>query len=66
MSVAQTLTKIAGREVEVTVRSDKAFTFSMDVVDPKATKAIKDFFKGQGTLTVEEDEECGTFIYLDL
>lgn len=66
MSVAQTLSKLAGQPVEVTIRSEKAFTFSLEVVDKKATKAITNFFKGQGKLTVEEDEECGTFIYLDL
>ena len=67
MKTINTLNKVAGREVEITVRGEKSFTFSFDAIDKKATEAIKNFFIGQATITgVEEDEECGTFIYCEL
>jgi len=60
------ISKIAGREVEITVRGDRSFTFSFEAIDKDATKRIVDFFRGQSTTSVEEDDECGTFIYCDV
>lgn len=62
----QAINKIAGREVEITIRGDRAFTFSFDGIDKKATAAIVQFFNGQAKLEICEDAECGTFIYADI
>ena len=43
-----------------------SFTFSFEAIDKKATKAICDFFFGQANISVEENEECGTFIYCEV
>ena len=66
MKTLESVNQVAGREVEVTVRGDRSFTFSFDAIDKKATEAIKAFFSGQSTISVEEDEECGTFIYCEV
>ena len=60
------INKIAGREIEVTVRGDRSFTFSFEAIDKAATRKICDFFKGQAKIEVEEDEEVGTFIYCEV
>ncbi|HEX3163560.1 MAG TPA: hypothetical protein VHQ92_13365 [Pseudolabrys sp.] len=65
MQVVETISKIAGRQVELTIRGERNFTFSFDDVDLKAANAIAEFFKGQGRVKIETDDECGTFIYLD-
>jgi hypothetical protein len=60
------INKVAGREVEVTVRGLRSFTFSFEDVDKEATRKICEFFKGHAKIEVQEDEECGTFIYCDI
>ena len=60
------INKVAGRDVEITIRGDHSFTFSFEAIDKKATKAICDFFFGQANISVEENEECGTFIYCEV
>ena len=62
----QAINTVAGREVEVTIRGDRSFTFSFEAIDKQATRKICDFFKGQAKIEVEEDEECGTFIYCEI
>lgn len=63
---AQSINAIAGRQVEITIRGERSFTFSFDEIDHKATEAIKAFFAGQAKIEVAEDEECGTFIYCEV
>jgi len=60
------INQVAGREVEVTVRGERNFTFSFEIIDKVATRKICEFFKGQAKIEVEEDEECGTFIYIEV
>jgi hypothetical protein len=58
------LSKLAGEQVEITVRGATSFTLSFDVVNKSATAKLIDFFKGH-TVSVDEDAECGTCIYLE-
>lgn len=60
------INQVAGREIEITIRGDRSFTFSFDEIDEVATRKICDFFKGSAKISVETDEECGTFIYCDV
>ena len=62
----ESINKVAGREVEVTIRGERSFTFSFDNIDKDATRKICEFFNGQAKIEVQEDEECGTFIYCDV
>ena len=62
----ESINKVAGREVEVTIRGERSFTFSFDNIDKYATRKICEFFNGQAKIEVQEDEECGTFIYCDV
>jgi phosphatidylserine decarboxylase len=57
------LSQIAGLPVEVTIRGLRAFTFSFESVNASAVAAIENFFAGNLKMTVETDDECGTFIY---
>lgn len=59
------LNDVAGREIEITFRAERSFTFSFDGIDRVATDKIVAFFKGAAKLEVVEDEECGTFIYCE-
>lgn len=34
------INNVAVRDVEITIRGDRSFTFSFEVIDKKATKAI--------------------------
>lgn len=57
------LTKIAGVQVEITVRGEKAFTFSWDGQDNGAAEKIKAFFGFQMKFESFDndplyDEEC--------
>lgn len=65
-SLESQLSTIAGETVEVTIRGLRQFTFSFESVNQAATDAIVKFFGSQATLTVETDEECGTFIYAEV
>lgn len=60
------LSAIAGETVEVTIRGLRQFTFSFESVNQTATNAIVNFFGSQAALTVEADDECGTFIYAEV
>jgi len=57
------LSALAGVPVEITIRGERQFTFSFETVDANATAAIVKFFDNQARMTIETDEECGTFIY---
>ena len=62
----EAINQVAGREVEITIRGERNFTFSFDAIDKVATSKICAFFEGQAKIKVHEDEECGTFIYCDV
>ncbi len=63
MNAPASIEKIAGRAVELTIRSEKSFTLSFDCIDKIATSRLVKFFGD--ACQVEEDEECGTFIYIE-
>lgn len=54
-----------GQTVEITVRDLRSFTFSTQLVDVAAAEKIAEFFHGQGKISIEHDQECGSFVYLD-
>lgn len=58
------LSAIAGHAVEVTVRGDRAFTFSFDALDPYAAQRLADTVPGE-IVNIVADAECGTFIYVN-
>lgn len=64
MNAPASINQIAGRQVEMTIRGDRDFTFSFDCIDSTATQKIVSFFKGSAKVEVETDIECGTFIYI--
>lgn len=51
------ISKIAGRQVEITIRGPKEFTFSFEGKDEQAAQNLADFFEGQATVKVEYDAE---------
>lgn len=63
MNAPATIEKIAGRTIELTIRGDKSFTLSFDCIDKIATSRLVKFFGN--ACQVEENEECGTFIYVE-
>lgn len=66
-NLINTLNQVSGRtDLEITIRGERQFTFSFYEIDKVATRKICDFFKGQAKVTVEEDAECGTFIYCNV
>lgn len=58
------LSKIAGTQLEITIRGDKNFTFTFNSVNKAATDKLVKFFNGY-SVAVDADEECGTCIYVD-
>ena len=63
MNAPASIQQIAGRAVELTIRGPKSFTLSYDSIDREATRRIVEFFGN--ACEVSEDEECGTFIYIE-
>ncbi len=64
-NLQQTLSRVAGTEIDITIRSAKEFTFSTHTVDKEAVDKIIKFFKGSSMQMTEiiHDEECGSFMY---
>ena len=60
------ISKIAGATVELTIRGERSFTFSLDEVNEKAAAKIAKFFEGQAAVSVTHDEECGSFVYVEV
>jgi len=58
------LSEIAGTEIEITIRGEKKFTLSYDFVDQKISKKLCEFFKDYNP-RLSEEEEIGTFIYIN-
>ncbi|AKI28834.1 hypothetical protein PM404_gp45 [Stenotrophomonas phage vB_SmaS-DLP_1] len=59
------MSKVAGAAVELTIRAERAFTFSFESVNEEAAAKLAKFFEGQAKVEVEHDEECGSFVYVD-
>lgn len=58
------LSKVAGTEIEITVRGEREFTFSFEGKCEAAVAAVRQFFGGMSHLTESYDEECDfTCIY---
>ncbi|MGU9992736.1 hypothetical protein D0839_16285 [Bordetella avium] len=66
MQALDTITKIAGRAVELTIRGEKSFTFSFDGRDDSASARLMDFFRSAGKAASDYDAECDhTCVYVD-
>lgn len=64
-ALTATLTEIAGRPIEITVRGDNDFTFSYEGDHPEAAARLGEFF-GM-SLAPSYDEECDfTCVYATL
>jgi hypothetical protein len=60
------LSKIAGYPVELTIRGERAFTFSFDAADRAAGERVAAFFAAAATVSVDVDDECGTCVYVNI
>jgi hypothetical protein len=60
------MTALVGKPVELTVRGEKAFTFSTETVTADLGERIAAFFGALATVRVEHDEECGSFAYVEV
>ena len=60
------ISDVAGREIEITVRGLRAFTFSFDGRDDVASAKLAAFFASEAKVVCEYDEECDqTCIFID-
>lgn len=59
-----TLESICGIRPEITIRGEKAFTFSFDSVEREAAEKLARFFAGHQA-SIDHDDECGTCVYVD-
>ena len=64
-SLEATMSKIVGKPVDLTIRGAKSFTFSTEVVDPALGDVIAAYFGKLAVVTVEHDDECGSFAYVE-
>jgi hypothetical protein len=64
--LAATLSQVVGAKVEITVRGDRAFTFSTERVDQDLEFHLVGYFGSMMELDAETqiDGECGTFVYM--
>lgn len=60
-----TMTEIVGQPVDLTVRGEKSFTFSTEAVDRNLGEVIAAYFGKLATVTVDHDDECGSFAYVE-
>lgn len=60
-----TMTKIVGQPVDLTIRGAKSFTFSTETVDRNLGEVIAAYFGKLATVTVDHDDECGSFAYVE-
>ena len=59
------LSKVVGTDVEITIRGDREFTFSVDHIDQDLEFHLVRFFgKAMTVESVSMDDECGTFVYM--
>ena len=60
------LSKIAGRKVELTIRGDRAFTISTEEMILDLDSRVAAFFGKAAKISASHDEECGSFVYIDV
>lgn len=60
------ISRHVGLPVEITIRGERAFTFSTETVEPDLEARIRAFFGQTFALTTEHDPECGSFCYAEL
>ena len=59
------ISKIAGCNVEITIRGDRKFTFSTDRVDQDLEFHLTSYFGKAMVLDGESAiDDCGTFVYM--
>jgi len=67
MNISKILSDLTGGvEVELTIRGDRSFTFSTEEKNEAAAEAIADYFRGSASVNVEHDDECGSFVYVEV
>lgn len=64
MDVIAIVSKLAGVQVELTIRGDKEFTFSTFDRNDAAAERIASYFRSNAQVEVEHDDECGSFVYV--
>ena len=60
------LSKIAGHKVELTIRGDRAFTISSDEMVLDLDAKVAAFFGKAAKISASHDEECGSFVYIEV
>ena len=65
-ALAEEISHHIGTRVEITIRSETAFTFSTETVAPDLERRLRAFFGPKFTMRTDHDEECGSFCYADL
>lgn len=65
-NLQEQLSRHVGIPVDITIRGERAFTFSTDKVTPELEDRIRTFFGQVFALTTKHDPECGSFCYADL
>lgn len=64
-AIARTISQQIGTEVEITIRGDRSFTFSTNIVQYDLEDKIRAFFGDALKLNAESDPELGTFCYAE-
>ncbi|SIQ08898.1 hypothetical protein SAMN05421778_101324 [Sphaerotilus natans] len=65
--MASRMSTVAGVPVEVTIRAEGCFTFSTAARNDEAGNRLATFFSGsECSVDVVHDDECGTFVYVDM
>jgi hypothetical protein len=59
------MTKLIGQPVELTIRGEQSFTFSTETVCRNLGDKIAAYFGKLATVTVDHDDECGSFAYVE-
>lgn len=66
MTLIEKIAKVAGRNVELTVRGERAFTLSYDGRDDAAAARLVGFFESVAACRADYDEDCDhTCVYVD-
>jgi len=61
-----TMSKIVGHDVSLTIRGDRAFTISTEEMVLDLADKVAAFFGGAAKISSSDDEECGSFVYIDV
>ena len=59
------VSEVVGAPVEITIRGERKFTFSVDHINQDLEFYLVQFFgKAMSVDSVAIDDECGTFVYM--